>query len=59
MPDRPRGPKSTEAVEAFAVRIIDSRDLVISVVPLHSPWRATAQSWNLEADLAGRQGLSD
>ena len=50
MTDKPIGPMTAESVEAFEVRIFAARDLVVSVVPLHAPWGATAESWIFETD---------
>ena len=42
-------PMTAEKVEQFDVRIFDSRDLVVSVVPLQTPWRATAESYEVSS----------
>jgi hypothetical protein len=47
IPQEPTGPMTAENVEDFDVRIFDSRDLVVSVVPLHAPWSATAENYQL------------
>ena len=47
MHDKPIGPMTAENVEDFDVRIFDSRDLVVSVVPLREPWNTTAEEYQL------------
>ena len=47
MQDRPIEPMSTEKVEEFDVRIFDSQDLVISVIPLHAPWNTTVENYEI------------
>ena len=44
MHDEPIGPMSAENVEEFDVWIFESRDLVVSVIPLHAPWSVTAEN---------------
>ena len=44
---QPIGPMTAENVEEFDVRICDSRDLVVSVVPIHAPWSASVESYQL------------
>jgi hypothetical protein len=40
-------PMTAENVEEFDVRIFDSRDLVVTVVPIHAPWGTTAENYEL------------
>lgn len=47
MHNKPLGPMTAENVEDFDVRIFDSRDLVVSVVPLRAPWSATEEDYQL------------
>ena len=47
MQDRPIEPMSAENVEEFEVRIFDSEDLVVSVIPLHAPWNTTAENYEI------------
>lgn len=47
MNDQPIAPMTAENVEEFDVRICESRDLVVSIVPLHAPWSASAENYQL------------
>ena len=47
MHDESIRPMTAENVEEFDVRICESRDLVVSVVPLHAPWSATAENYEI------------
>lgn len=47
MNDKPVEPMSAKHVEEFDVRIYDSQDLVASVIPLHAPWGATAEIYEI------------
>jgi hypothetical protein len=47
MPEKHIGEMTAENVEEFDVLIFNSRDLVVSVVPIHTPWRATAENYEL------------
>lgn len=47
MHNEPVQPMTAETVADFDVWIFDSHDLSISVVPLHAPWSATAESYEL------------
>jgi len=40
-------PMSPEIVEEFDVRILDSLDLVIAIVPLRAPWSVTADKYDI------------
>ena len=40
-------PMTAENVEEFDVRVFDSRDLVVSIVPIRVPWATTAESYEL------------
>jgi len=45
MHDKPVEPMRAGHVEEFDVWIFDSRDLVVSVVPLQDPWSATTENY--------------
>ena len=47
MNDKPIEPMSTKNVEEFDVLIFDSQDLVASVIPLHVPWSATTEIYEI------------
>jgi hypothetical protein len=41
------GPMNVENVEDFDVWVFASRDLVVSVVPIHAPWNATTEGYTI------------
>jgi hypothetical protein len=45
--DEPTNSMTAESVEQFDVWIFDSRELVVSVTPIDSPWAATTESYAL------------
>ena len=45
MYDENMRPMTAENVEEFDIRIFESRDLVVSVVPLHAPWSAVGEEY--------------
>ena len=47
MSDEPIRVMTVENVDEFDVRIFDSCDLVVSVVPLRAPWGATAENYEI------------
>jgi hypothetical protein len=47
--DEPIETMTPENVEEFDVRIFDSRDLVVSIVPLRAPWGTTAENYEISA----------
>lgn len=47
MQDQPVGPMTADNVEDFDVRIFDSCDLFVSVIPLQAPWAATDETYQL------------
>jgi hypothetical protein len=53
MHNHPTERMNAQNVDQFDVRIFDARDLVVSVVPLHSPSSATTESWIFEIDPRG------
>jgi hypothetical protein len=38
---------TAENVEEFDVWVFDSRDLVVSVLPIHAPWTAASERYEL------------
>lgn len=40
-------PMTAENVEEFDIRIFDSCDLVVSIVPIRAPWGTTAENYEL------------
>jgi hypothetical protein len=42
--NEPTNSMTAENVEQFDVWIFDSRELVVSVIPIDAPWNATAES---------------
>jgi hypothetical protein len=38
---------TAENVEEFDVWVFDSHALVVSILPIHAPWSATAESYQL------------
>jgi len=47
MNDKPIQPMSAENVEEFDVLIFDSKDLVVSVIPLQAPMNATTENYEI------------
>ena len=47
MPDEPIRVMTAENVEEFDVRVFDSYDLVVAIVPLRAPWVATAEYYEI------------
>ena len=47
MHDESIGPMSVGNVEEFDVWILDSEDLVVSIVPHHAPGNATTEDYDL------------
>ena len=47
MHDQSFGPMTSENVDEFEIRILDSQDLVVSIVLVHAPWRVTAEQYQI------------
>lgn len=47
MHDEPIEAMSVDNVAEFDVRIFDSHDLVVSVIPLHAPLSATTENYEI------------
>jgi hypothetical protein len=47
MREQPLGPMTSENVDEFEVRILDSHDLVVSIVLVHAPWSVTAEQYQI------------
>ena len=47
MQEQPFRPMTSENVEEFEVRILDSHDLIISIVLVHSPWSVAAEKYHI------------
>jgi hypothetical protein len=47
MHEQPMSPMTSANVEEFEVRILDSHDLVISIVLVHAPWNVTAEQYQI------------
>ena len=47
MHDEPVRAMTAENVDEFDVRIFESCDLVVSVVPVRAPWNATAENYDI------------
>lgn len=47
MHDQPVKPMTAENVDEFDVWILNSRDLVISIVPVDAPWNAAAENYEI------------
>lgn len=41
------GQMTTENVEEFEIRILDSTDLVVSIAMVHAPWTVTAEKYQV------------
>jgi hypothetical protein len=50
-----RDEMKVENVEYFDIRIFESRDLVVSVVPVRAPWRTSAENYALGASEPTRE----
>ncbi len=44
------GPMTSENVEEFEVRILDSTDLMVSIVLVHAPWSVTAEKYQFSQE---------
>ena len=47
MRKQPLGPMTSENVEEFEIRILDSHDLVVSIVLVHAPWTVIAEEYQI------------
>jgi len=47
MQKQPFNQMTSENVEEFEVRILDSHDLVISIVLVHAPWSVTTEIYQI------------
>jgi hypothetical protein len=47
MQEQPFTQMTSENVEEFEVRILDSHDLIISIVLVHAPWSVTAEKYQI------------
>jgi len=47
MREQPLGQMTSENVDEFEVRILNSRDLVVSIVLVHAPWSVTAEQYQI------------
>lgn len=45
--NEPTNPMTTDNVDQFDVWIFDSSELVVSVIPIETPWNAQAESYAL------------
>lgn len=50
MNNKPNEPMSAESVEEFDVWIFESRDLVVSVIPLQSPLNVTTENYEVATE---------
>lgn len=41
-------PMTAENVNDFDVWILNSRDLVVSILPVHAPWSAVAEDYDID-----------
>ena len=47
MQEQPFRPMTSENVEEFEIRVLDSQDLVISIVLVDAPWSVTAEKYQI------------
>ena len=47
MRKQPLGRMTSENVDEFELRILDSHDLVVSMVPVHAPWSVTTETYQI------------
>jgi hypothetical protein len=47
MQDTPFEPMSADNVEDFEVLIFESRELIVSVIPILLPWKSAMESYEL------------
>jgi hypothetical protein len=47
MQDEPNKTMTAENVEEFDVWVFNSRDLVVSVLPVHAPWSAATENYEI------------
>ena len=45
--EQPLGPMTSENVDEFEIRILDSHYLVVSIVLVHAPWSVTAEEYQI------------
>ena len=47
MQERSFGRMSSDNVEEFDIRILESQDLLVSIVLVHAPWSVTAEQYQI------------
>jgi hypothetical protein len=51
MQDEPIKTMTAENVEEFDVWVFNSRDLVVSVLPVHAPWSAATENYEINQSI--------